>query len=111
MDKATFMKIKEQQRKKSDKVIHMMDFAEWCHSKDLVEINKDGTVSWKEDKVGKKVTNHTSNKINGPRDGRDDLSGDFPDHVKCMGNSKSSVWPFKLKACSKTCKPIAPVGK
>lgn len=105
------MKIKDEQRKKADQVIHMMDFAEWCQSKNLVDINEEGQVSWKENETGKKVKNHTSNKINGPRDGRDDLSSDFSDHIEHMGNSKSCIWPFKLKASSKTCTPIAPVGK
>lgn len=111
MNKDTFMKIKEEQRKKADQVIRMMDFAEWCQSQDLVTIDEEGTVAWKENETGKKIKNHTSNKINGPRDGRDDLSDDFPDHIEHMGNSKASIWPFKLKASKKSCTPIAPVGK
>ena len=108
MDKFRFMKIKEQQRKKAGETIRMMDFAEWCQSQDLIDINDEGTICWKE---SEKIKNNTSDKINGPRDGRDDLSGDYPGHIKKLGNTKSSVWPFKLKASSKACKPIAPVGK
>ena len=111
MDILKFMKIKEDERKKASDTIRMMDFAEWCQSNDLIDINENGEITWKEDEVGKKVKSHTSNKINGPRDGRDDLSSDFPDHIKCLGNSKSSIWPFKLKTGKGSGKPIAPVGK
>jgi hypothetical protein len=111
MDIMKFMKIKENQRKKASDTIRMMDFAEWCQSKELIDISEDGDVTWKEDKVGKKVKGHTSNKINGPRDGRDDLSSDFPDHIESMGNSGSSIWPFKLKTGKGSGKAIAPVGK
>jgi hypothetical protein len=111
MDILRFMKIKENQRKKASDTIRMMDFAEWCRAKDLIDISENGEIVWKEDEVGQKVKSHTSNKIYGPRDGRDDLSSDFPDHIKCLGNSKSSIWPFKLKGGKGSGKPIAPVGK
>lgn len=111
MDKNEFMKVREDQRKKTNNAIHMMDFAEWCQSKDLIGINEDGTVYWKENENGEKIKNHTSDKINGPRDGAKDLSSDYPGHIKSLGNSKSSIWPFKLKVSNKPCKPIAPVGK
>jgi len=107
MDIMKFMKIKENQRKKASDTIRMMDFTEWCESNDLVTISENGDITWKEEKL----KSHTSNKIDGPRDGRDDLSDDFPDHIKSLGNSKSSIWPFKLKGGKGSGKAIAQVGK
>jgi len=85
----------------------MRDFVNWCVERDLVDIAKDGTVTWKEAAVrGEKKASHKE-KIDGGRDGRDDLSGDYKGHCHMMG----TVWPFKVVAKGKGGKAVAPVGK
>lgn len=85
----------------------MKDFLNWCLEKNLAEVAADGTVTWKEAAIrGGKSANHKE-KIDGPRDGRNDLSGDYKGHVHANG----TVWPFKVMAKGKGGKAVAPVGK
>lgn len=85
----------------------MRDFVNFCQEKDLIEIQEDGTVMWTcfED-CAKQKANHKE-KFAGGRDGRKDLSDDYKDPCGHMG----TVWPFKVTASKKACKPVAPVGK
>jgi len=94
MDIKTFKQIKKEQSKKAGKLIHMMNFVEWCEANNLATFNEDGSVCWKEHEKGKQIKKHTSDKIKGPRDGRDDLSNDYPGHIEQMGNSKKSLYPL-----------------
>ncbi len=85
----------------------MRDFVNFCQEQDLINIHEDGTVTWKvHEDCAKQKTNHKE-KFAGGRDGRKDLSGDYHDYCGHMGH----VWPFKVTASKKTCKPVAPVGK
>jgi len=83
----------------------MRDFVNFCQEQDLIEVQKDGTVKWKCFE-GKQMASHKE-KISGARDGRKDLSDDYKDHHGHM----DTVWPFKVTASKKSCKPCAPVGK
>lgn len=74
----------------------MKDFANWCADNELIHVYDDGVVVWREG----------TNKTDGARDQRKDLSGDYKSYCHKMG----TVWPFKLLAKGKG-KPIAPVGK
>jgi len=86
----------------------MRDFVNWCEEQDLIDISEDGTVAWKvnEADCAKQKANHKE-KFAGGRDGRKDLSDDYKDPCGHMG----TVWPFKVTASKKSCKPVAPVGK
>lgn len=79
----------------------MKDFVKWCMEKDLVEVAQDGTIAWKEGTCCHKE------KIEGPRDARKDLSGDYKGHFHKM----DTVWPFKLVGKSKSGKAVASVAK
>lgn len=85
----------------------MRDFVNWAHQNELVDIFKDGTVAWRESAVnGCKKGSH-SEKIDGGRDGRKDLSDDYKDYCHHMG----TVLPFKVVAKGKGGKAVAPVKK
>ena len=75
----------------------MRDFANWCAENQLIHVYEDGTVVWREG----------TNKTDGGRDQRQDLSSDYKDYCHQMG----TVWPFKLVGKGKSGKAKAPVAK
>jgi len=83
------------------------DFLNWCDKKKLIDIFQDGTVVWKEEAVKCGKSGGHKEKINGPRDGRKDLSDDYKDYCHHMG----TVWPFKVVAKGSGGKAVAPVSK
>lgn len=84
----------------------MIDFVNFCCENNLVEIEQDGTVTWKEEAIkGPKTAKHKE-ELGGGRDQRQDLSGDYKDYCHHMG----TVWPFKVVAKSGK-KTVAPVAK
>lgn len=84
----------------------MRDFVNFCLENQLIEVDTDGTVTWKEEAVkGPKHGSHKE-KIDGGRDMRKDLSADYKDYCHNMG----TVWPFKVIAKGGK-KAVAPVAK
>ena len=84
----------------------MRDFVNFCLENNLVEVANDGTVTWKEEAVKGGKSGSYTQKFDGGRDQRKDLSGDYKDYCHHMG----TVWPFKLVAKSGK-KQAAPVAK
>ena len=85
----------------------MRDFVNWCVEKDLIDVANDGLVTWKEAAIRDGKSGKHKEKVDGGRDGRKDLSGDYKDYCHHMG----TVWPFKVVAKGKGGKAVAPVGK
>lgn len=84
----------------------MTDFAGFCLENNLIDVDDDGTVTWKEEAIrGGKRSKHKE-KLGGGRDQRDDLSDDYKDYCHHMG----TVWPFKILAKGGK-KPAAGVAK
>lgn len=84
----------------------MRDFVNFCLENNLVEVANDGTVTWKEEAVKGGKSGSYTQKFDGGRDQRKDLSGDYKDYCHHMG----TVWPFKLVAKGGK-KQAAPVAK
>lgn len=80
----------------------MRDFVNFCNENNLINIDEDGTITWKEEAIKGKC----SDKIDGARDQRKDLSDDYKDYCHKMG----TVFPFKVVAKGKN-KTTAPVAK
>jgi len=84
----------------------MIDFVNFCLENHLIDVAKDGTVTWKEEAIKGPKHGHYKNDFGGGRDQRKDLSGDYKDYCHHMG----TVWPFKVIAKSGR-KAVAPVAK
>ncbi len=85
----------------------MRDFVNYCLDNNLIEVDEDGTVTWREDCMGGKAApNKGKGKFAGGRDQTKDLSGDYKGYCHHMG----TVWPFKLAAKGGK-KQAAPVAK
>lgn len=74
----------------------MRSFFKYCVDNQLAEVSEDGTLVWKEE----------SDKIDGGRDLRKDLSSDFKGHT----HSIDKMGQLKMKAKGGK-KAVAPVGK
>ena len=85
----------------------MRNFVDFCIQNELVNVFEDGTIAWKESAVCKKKCSNNKEKIDGGRDGRQDLSDDYKDYCHHMG----TVFPYKLVAKGKGGKAKAPVAK
>ncbi len=84
----------------------MIDFVNFCCENNLIDIDEEGTVTWKEEAIkGPKKTGYKDD-FGGGRDQRKDLSDDYKDYCHHMG----TVWPFKVVAKSGK-KPAAGVAK
>lgn len=83
----------------------MRDFVSFCVENNLVDIDEQGLVTWKEAAIKSGHSGKHKEKLGGGRDQRKDLSGDYKDYCHHMG----TVWPFKVVA--KGGKAVAPVGK
>jgi hypothetical protein len=84
----------------------MRDFVQFCFENSLVDVDNQGTVTWKEEAIkGQKCGKYKQN-FGGGRDQRQDLSGDYKDYCHHMG----TVWPFKVVAKGGK-KQAAPVAK
>jgi hypothetical protein len=84
----------------------MFDFVNWCLSENLVDVQNDGTVTWKEEAIKGGKTGKYKQNFGGGRDQRKDLSDDYKDYCHHMG----TVWPFKVVAKGGK-KPAAHVAK
>ena len=85
----------------------MRDFVNWCVEKDLIDVADDGLVTWRESAIRDGKSGKHKEKVDGGRDGRKDLSGDYKDYCHNMG----TAWPFKVVAKGKGGKTVAPVSK
>lgn len=85
----------------------MHDFVNFCLEANLIDVEADGTVIWKEEAIKSQKTggNYKQN-FGGGRDQRKDLSGDYKDYCHQMG----TVWPFRVIAKGGK-KAVAPVAK
>lgn len=70
------------------------DFVNWCLEENLVDVDADGTVTYKEEAIKGPKTGKYKQDFGGGRDQRKDLSGDYKDYCHHMG----TVWPFKVIA-------------
>ena len=84
----------------------MIDFVNFCLNKNLVEVENDGTVTWKEEAIRSGSSTKNTDDFGGGRDQRKDLSDDYKDYCHHMG----TVWPFKVVAKGGK-KAVAPVKK
>jgi hypothetical protein len=84
----------------------MTDFVGFCLENNLIDVDGEGTVTWKEAVAKGGKTGKYKQDFGGGRDQRDDLSGDYKDYCHHMG----TVWPFKVVAKGGK-KAIAPVAK
>lgn len=84
----------------------MIDFVNWCLNEDLIDVDAEGVVTWKEAAIRGQKCGKYKNNFGGGRDQRDDLSDDYKDYCHDMG----TVWPFKVVAKGGK-KPVAQVAK
>ena len=85
----------------------MRNFVDYCIQNELVNVFQDGTIAWKESAIKCQTKGKHKEKIDGARDGRQDLSDDYKDYCHNMG----TVFPFKVVAKGKGGKAKAPVAK